>query len=89
MTSIELELLDELPTGLIKARVASGLSQKELAAKLSLKEQQIQRYEANDYAGASLARILEVANALRITVRLKLTIGHHRTAEDLEPADVA
>ena len=53
-----------LATALIKARIAQGLSQKDLADRLGLKEQQIQRYEATDYGSASLARIQEVASAL-------------------------
>ena len=36
----------DIPKLLIKARIAKGLSQKELAERLGLKEQQIQRYEA-------------------------------------------
>ena len=60
----ELNAVAELATVLIKARVAQGLSQKDLAERLGLKEQQIQRYEATDYASASLARIKEVVNAL-------------------------
>ena len=60
----ELNLVEELPTVLIKARIAQGLSQRELAEHIGVKEQQIQRYEATDYASASLARIREVANAL-------------------------
>ena len=60
----ELNLVAELPTVLIKARIAQGLSQRELAEHIGVKEQQIQRYEATDYASASLARIREVANAL-------------------------
>ena len=60
----ELNVVAELATVLIKARVAQGLSQKDLAERLGLKEQQIQRYEATDYASASLARIKEVVNAL-------------------------
>src|SRR5262245_28483414 len=36
----------DLPKALIRARIARGLSQKELADRLRLKEQQIQRYEA-------------------------------------------
>src|SRR5205823_192887 len=38
--------LSELPTILIRARIAKGLSQRDLAERLGLKEQQIQRYEA-------------------------------------------
>ena len=59
-----LAAVDELPTVLIKARISQGLSQKDLAERIGLKEQQIQRYEATDYASASLSRIREVAGAL-------------------------
>src|SRR3972149_1255600 len=55
---------EELPKALIKARIAAGLSQKELAERLGLKEQQIQRYEASEYASASLSRLREVARAV-------------------------
>ena len=57
--------VEELPTTLIKARIARGMSQKDLAERIGLKEQQIQRYEATGYASASLSRIKEVAGALR------------------------
>ena len=60
----ELQAVAQLPAMLIRARIAQGLSQRELAARLGLKEQQIQRYEATDYASASLTRIREVAGAL-------------------------
>ena len=56
--------LDELPRTLIQARIAAGLSQKDLADRLRLKEQQIQRYEATNYASASLTRVQQVARAL-------------------------
>ena len=59
-----LDVVADLPVVLIKARIAQGLSQKDLANRIGLKEQQIQRYEATDYASASLARIQEVAGAL-------------------------
>ncbi len=60
----QLNLVSQLPDVLIKARIARGLSQKDLAEKLNVKEQQIQRYEATDYASASLSRIREVASVL-------------------------
>ena len=65
----ELQTIAHLPTMLIKARIARGLSQKDLAERLGLKEQQIQRYEATDYASASLTRIREVAGALGASER--------------------
>ena len=61
-----LKSVGEIPRMLIKARIAKGLSQKELAERLGLKEQQIQRYEATEYATASLARIREVAAVYRV-----------------------
>ena len=60
----ELSVVADLPALLIKARIAQGLSQRELADRLGLKEQQIQRYEATDYATAKWSRIREVAGAL-------------------------
>jgi ribosome-binding protein aMBF1 (putative translation factor) len=63
-----LKVVADLPTVLIKARIAQGLSQKELAERIGLKEQQIQRYEATDYASANLARIQEVASAFNVDI---------------------
>ena len=59
----------ELPAGLIKARIAAGLSQRELAERLELKAQQIQRYEAEGYASASFQRLCEVAHAVGLWER--------------------
>lgn len=61
--------LDDLPRTLIQARIAAGLSHKELAARLGLKEQQIQRYEATNYASASLARVQQIARALGLRLQ--------------------
>lgn len=61
--------LEQLPQLLIQARVAAGLTQKQLAEKLGLKEQQIQRYEATDYRSASLSRVIEIARAIDAEMR--------------------
>lgn len=66
---ISLDSFEELAGGLIKARIASGLTQRELAERLGLKEQQIQRYESDRYASASLKRLQDVANAIGVRVR--------------------
>ena len=58
----------ELPRMLIGARMASGLSQRELADRMGLQEQQIQRYEASEYESASLTRIRSVVAALGVRV---------------------
>jgi transcriptional regulator with XRE-family HTH domain len=61
--------LDDLPRVLIRARIASGLTQHDLADRLGMPEQQVQRYEANDWSTASLARLIEVAKVLGITIQ--------------------
>ena len=66
---ISINSFDELADGLIKARIASGLSQKALADRLGLKEQQIQRYEAERYASASYQRLRDIAAALGVRIR--------------------
>lgn len=68
ITELRASRLEELPIILIKARIARGMSQRELAETLGLKEQQIQRYEAEEYAAANLRRLAEVAAALGLSV---------------------
>lgn len=62
--ALDVGTIEKLPLSLIRARIAAGLTQKELAARIGIKEQQIQRYEATNYASASLARVLQVARIL-------------------------
>ena len=69
LAMISINSFDELADGLIKARIASGLSQKALADRLGIKEQQIQRYESERYASASYQRLREVAGALGVRIR--------------------
>lgn len=66
--------LAELPRELVRARIAARLTQRELADRLGLREQQIQRYEANDYAGASISRLEEVMRALGVTFRGEIAL---------------
>ena len=68
-TSFSADSLSDLPLMLLRARVARGWSQRQLATALGIAEQQIQRYEANGYATASLTRLCEVANALGLHIR--------------------
>ena len=70
---IRTQSLEDFPRALIQARVALGLSQRDLAERLGLKEQQIQRYEATEYASASLRRIREVVDALGLNLAGKIT----------------
>lgn len=58
--------LESLPSVLVQARIAAGMSQTDLAARLGLKAQQVQRYESSSYSGASLDRLIEVCDALNV-----------------------
>ena len=75
----EIESLDELPQKLIQARIVAGITQRELATRLGVREQQIQRYEAEEYAGVGLSRVRDVMAALGVTLSAELS---------LPPADV-
>jgi transcriptional regulator with XRE-family HTH domain len=66
---ISIGTFDGFAEGLIKARIAAGLSQKALAERVGLKEQQIQRYEAERYASASYQRLRAIAAAIGVRIR--------------------
>jgi ribosome-binding protein aMBF1 (putative translation factor) len=60
-----LEVVEAVPSNLIRARIALGWTQKDLAARLGTTEQQIQKYEATDYESASFKKIVEIASVLK------------------------
>lgn len=66
ITFAKVHSLENLPSVLVQARIAAGLSQTDLAERLGMKAQQIQRYEASDYSGASLDRLIDVCKALNV-----------------------
>lgn len=59
-------VLEELPSALTRARVARGLTQRELAQALGTTEQQVQKDERGGYEKASLARLRRVADVLGV-----------------------
>ena len=71
---IKADGLDGFALSLVRARIAAGLSQRELAERLGLKEQQVQRYEVTEYASASLSRVRAVVQALGVTVREEISL---------------
>lgn len=68
MPAHDLSQFEQIPSALIQARIAQGLTQEQLAERLSLQPQQIQRYESTDYQSASLARVAEVIRALNLPI---------------------
>jgi ribosome-binding protein aMBF1 (putative translation factor) len=65
---LKIDEFHRLPEILIKARIVRGWTQEQLANKLGLKHQQIQRYESTFYESASFTRIVEVIDALEIKI---------------------
>lgn len=65
----------ELPDVIIKARIARSLTQKDLALRLGMKEQQIQRYETSNFASASFSVIEKIVEALDITIEEKARLN--------------
>jgi DNA-binding transcriptional regulator YiaG len=68
VTQRTLTSIRELSIALIEARIAARLTQRELAERLGLPEQQVQRWEANSYAGVAIDRLQEVGDALALQV---------------------
>ena len=73
LTPITAESIADLAPALIKARIMRNWTQKELAEKLAVAEQQVQRYEATQYKGVSVERLQAVADALKLRVREVIT----------------
>ncbi len=71
---LEVKSIDELPEFLIKARIASRMTQRELAERVQLHEQQIQRYEAEGYESASFRRMRQVAHALGVGSQTRFVV---------------
>lgn len=74
-TLIEATGIEQLPTALIRARIACGLTQRQLAERIGLQEQAIQRYESTDYSGVSFARLVEIAAALDLSVHYDVRLN--------------
>ena len=76
---------------LIVARITRNLTQKELARNLGLKEQQVQRYEADRYSSISLANFRRIARFLGVDWEMRLSdwFGDGwNIARDVSPAEV-
>ncbi len=73
ITGRDFDSLRELPTALIEARIAANLTQRALADRLGVAEQQVQRWEATAYGGVGLDRLQDIADALGSRVRENVT----------------
>lgn len=77
------DTLIQLGEVLIEARIASALSQRELAERLGMKEQQLQRYEQERYRTANLTRLEAVAAALNIRLDTQIELRGRRALDEM------
>lgn len=85
VTQFTADSLADLPDILIQARIARGLSQRDLGDYLGLKEQQVQRYEAERYRSASLDRLVEVSDALGVQIAKRAELIGDLAMESVGP----
>lgn len=71
----------ELGTVAILARISQQMSQKDLAEKLGIKEQQVQRYEREKYQSISLDRFGRVLAALGVELQPRLSTDRETAAQ--------
>lgn len=64
--AIALDTINELGHSLVQARIAKGWTQKNLAERIGIKEQQVQRYERDLYKTANLKRLSLVCQGLSV-----------------------
>ena len=71
---VRISSLDDLPRTLIKARIAAGLTQRDLAERLEVPEEEVQHDEETEYSEAPLARLTEVAEVLGLTIGTEIAL---------------
>jgi len=64
---------------LISLRIAQGVSQRELAKRLSVHESQVSRDERNEYFGITLERAVKILDALHVRLHTKVEIESPRS----------
>jgi DNA-binding Xre family transcriptional regulator len=63
--------IEELPDLLIEFKILCGLTQKEFSQKIGMKEQQLQRYEAENFDSISFKNLLKLLHAAGLEVTVK------------------
>jgi HTH-type transcriptional regulator/antitoxin HipB len=63
--------IDNLPELLIEFKIHSGMTQKEFSQKVGMKEQQIQRYEAENFNSISFKNLLKILHAIGLDIKVR------------------
>ena len=69
----KIDRLDEIAPFIVKLRIAKGVSQTELAHRLSVSKQVISRYEESDYQSVGIARLQEILDAIGVKTAVTLS----------------
>ena len=65
--------INELPTLIIEYKIVSGLTQKEFSKLIGMKEQQLQRYEAEGFTSISFKNLLKILDSIGLDVVIQDT----------------
>ena len=65
--------LAELPSLITEYKIISGMTQKEFSKKIGMKEQQLQRYEAEAFKSISFKNLLKILQAIGLAIIIKDT----------------
>lgn len=79
---IKVEGLAELGKALVEARIASGLTQRELANVAGVQEQQVQKYEKELYESASLRRVAQMGQAIGLRFAATVAVESKKDVVD-------
>ena len=66
-------LIAELPSVITEYKIVSGLTQKEFAEMLGIKEQQLQRYESESFKGVTFRNLLKFLDLIGLEIKIKET----------------
>lgn len=63
----------DLPNLIIEYKIASGMTQKEFSEKIGMKEQQLQRYEAEGFSSISFKNLLRIIETIGLDIMIQDT----------------
>jgi HTH-type transcriptional regulator / antitoxin HipB len=66
--------IHDLPTMIIEYKIANHLTHKEFAKLLGLKEQQLQRYEAESFKTVSFQNLMKFLNLIQLDLKIKESV---------------
>ena len=85
--TLKIGSLAVLPDVLVRSRISQGLTQKQLADKLGMPAQQIQRYESENYRRVSFGTLLDISKTLNFDLdkgsKARILYGH---SDEAKPA---